>query len=56
MGHKDGAVSINLMQETYCDLGVPFLYIGTDRFDRRYTTIDQVKERISQFFTAMGLG
>ena len=56
MGHKDGAASISLMRETCRDLGVPFLYIGVDQFDRRYTTIDQMKEKISHFFAAMGLG
>jgi len=56
MGHKDGAASISLMRETCRGLDVPFMYIGVDQFDRRYTTIDQMKDKISQFFTAMGLG
>jgi hypothetical protein len=42
------------MRETCRDLGVPFLHIGVDQFDRRYTTIDQMKDRISQFFSTMG--
>ncbi len=54
MGHKDGAASVSLMRETCRDLGVPFLHIGVDQFDRRYTTIDQMKDRISQFFSTMG--
>ncbi|MFC2000873.1 2-hydroxyacyl-CoA dehydratase family protein, partial [Chloroflexota bacterium] len=56
MGHKDGAASVSLMRETCRDLGVPFLYIGVDQFDRRYTTIDEMKQKIAHFFTAMGLG
>ena len=54
MGHKDGAASISLMREACRDLGVSFLHIGVDQFDKRYTTIEQMKDRISQFFTAMG--
>jgi benzoyl-CoA reductase subunit B len=56
MGHKDGAASIPIMKETCHDLGVPFLSIGVDQFDRRYTPVDEVKNRIAQFFSAMGLG
>jgi len=56
MGHKDGSASISLMREKCREIGVPFLYIGCDQFDRRYTTIEEMKDRISQFFTAMGLG
>ncbi len=56
MGHKDGAASIGIMRETCRDLNVPFLHIGLDLFDRRYTTPEQVKDRISTFFSSMGLG
>jgi hypothetical protein len=56
MGHKDGAASVSLMREACRDLGVAFLTIGVDQFDKRYTTIEQMKDRISQFFTTMGLG
>jgi len=56
MGHKDMAASTALMRETCRELGVPFLYIGMDICDKRYTTIDEIKDRISQFFAAMGLG
>jgi benzoyl-CoA reductase subunit B len=56
MGHKDGAASIPIMKETCRELGVPFLSIGVDQFDRRYTPVDEVKNRIAQFFAAMGLG
>jgi hypothetical protein len=44
------------MREVCRDLGVPFLHIGMDQADRRYTTVDTIKKKISQFFTAMGLG
>ena len=56
MGHKDGSASISLMREKCRELGVPFLVIGVDQFDRRYTSLDEMKDRISQFFKAMGLG
>ena len=56
MGHKDGAASIGMMREVCRDIGVPFLHIGLDLFDPRYTTVDEIKNRLSQFFTAMGLG
>jgi benzoyl-CoA reductase subunit B len=56
MGHKDGAASGSLMRELCRDLNVPLLHIGLDLYDRRYTTIDQMKDTISRFFTAMGLG
>ena len=55
MGHKDGAASIGIMREVCRDLGVPFLALWLDLFDKRYTTIDELKDRFSQFFTAMGL-
>ena len=56
MGHKDGAATAGIMRETCREIGVPFLNIGLDLFDPRYTTVDEVKDRVSQFFTAMGLG
>jgi hypothetical protein len=30
--------------------------IGMDMFDPRYTTLDEMKGRFSEFFTAMGMG
>jgi len=56
MGHKDGSASISFMRDKCREIDVPFLYIGCDQFDRRYTTIDEIKDRISSFFKAMGLG
>jgi benzoyl-CoA reductase/2-hydroxyglutaryl-CoA dehydratase subunit BcrC/BadD/HgdB len=56
MGHKDGSASIGMMREVCREIGVPFLTIGLDLFDPRYTTVDQVKDKIGQFFTVMGLG
>ncbi len=55
MGHKDSAAAVGLMREKCRELAVPFLHIGVDQFDRRYTTIDEMKIKISQFFAAMGL-
>jgi hypothetical protein len=55
MGHKDGSATIAIMRETCGELGVPFLHIGLDLFDKRYTSIDEVKEKVSEFFRGMGL-
>jgi hypothetical protein len=35
---------------------VPFLSLGLDLFDKRYTDIDVLKDKFSKFFTAMSLG
>ena len=56
MGHKDGAAAVGMMRETCREIGVPFLHIGLDLFDWRYTSVDEIKDRFSKFFTAMGLG
>jgi benzoyl-CoA reductase subunit B len=56
MGHKDGAASVGIMRRLCRDIGVPFLSLGLDLFDRRYTSTDQLKDRFSDFFTTMGLG
>ena len=56
MGHKDGAASVGIMRQVCHDLGVPLLELGLDLFDKRYTTTDEIKDRFSQFFSAMGLG
>ena len=45
-----------MMRDTCREIGVPFLYIGLDLFDKRYTSIDEVKDKFSKFFTAIGLG
>ncbi len=56
MGHKDAGATVGIAREVCHDIGVPFLEIGLDLFDRRYTTMDEVKDRFSRFFSAMGLG
>ncbi|MBW1900752.1 MAG: 2-hydroxyacyl-CoA dehydratase [Deltaproteobacteria bacterium] len=56
MGHKDMAASTSIMRETCRDLGVAFLHLGLDVADKRYATVDELKDKMSQFFTAMGLG
>ena len=55
MGHKDGSATLGIMRETCAELGVPFLHIGLDLFDKRYTSVDEVKEKVSNFFKGMGL-
>jgi uncharacterized sulfatase len=42
------------MRQVCRDLGVPFLELGLDLFDKRYTAIDEVKDKFSQYFKAMG--
>jgi len=56
MGHKDGSASIGIMRQVCRDIGVPFLALGVDLFDKRYTSIDRLKNRFSEFFSTMGLG
>jgi benzoyl-CoA reductase subunit B len=56
MGHKDMAATASIARETCRELGVPYLYIGMDICDKRYTSVDQIKDKISKFFTAMRLG
>jgi benzoyl-CoA reductase/2-hydroxyglutaryl-CoA dehydratase subunit BcrC/BadD/HgdB len=56
MGHKDSAASVSVMRETCREIDVPFLHIGMDQFDRRYTPVQEVKNTIAEFFSAFGLG
>jgi benzoyl-CoA reductase/2-hydroxyglutaryl-CoA dehydratase subunit BcrC/BadD/HgdB len=56
MGHKDSAASISVMREKCRELDVPFLHIGVDQFDRRYTPVEEIKNRIADFFNVMDLG
>jgi benzoyl-CoA reductase subunit B len=54
MGHKALAGTVGIGRELCRELGVPFLHLGLDLFDPRYTTPDEVKDRMSSFFTSMG--
>ena len=56
MGHKDGSASIGIMRQVCRDIGVPFLALGVDLFDKRYTSINRLKDKFSEFFSTMGLG
>ncbi len=56
MGHKDGSANVGMMREKCREIGVPFLYIGLDLFDKRYTSPDEVKDILSRFFSQHGLG
>jgi hypothetical protein len=56
MGHKDGSANIGMMREECRELGVPFMHIGMDNFDERYTTTAEIKEMFTRFFSAHGLG
>jgi hypothetical protein len=50
MGHKDGSASAGIMREICRDLGVQFVHIGMDLFDRRYTTPEEIKAKLALFF------
>ena len=56
MGHKDGAATAGIMRETCRDLGVPFLHIGLDLFDKRYTTRRRSEGQGIRVLPGMGLG
>jgi hypothetical protein len=56
MGHKEAQGAFGIARETCRKLGVPFLSLGMDIFDKRYTRPDQIKDKFSEFFTGMGLG
>ncbi|MCZ7631407.1 MAG: 2-hydroxyacyl-CoA dehydratase family protein [Microthrixaceae bacterium] len=56
MGHKDGAATTGIMRQTCRELGVPYMTIGLDLFDPSYTSVDEVKDKVSEFFLGMGLG
>jgi hypothetical protein len=55
MGHKALAGAVGIGREICRELGVPFLHLGLDLFDPRYMTADEVKDKMSRFFTSMGL-
>ncbi len=55
MGHKEAQATIGIVREICSELGVPFLEIGMDLFDGRYTTADEVKDKFSRFFSGMGI-
>jgi benzoyl-CoA reductase subunit B len=55
MGHKDAAASLGIMRKVCQKLGVPFLAIGMDAWDPRYTTVDTMKEKMAQFFDTIEL-
>ncbi len=54
MGHKDGAATVGIMRETCRELDVPFLHIGLDLFDKRYTSIEEVKDKVVGFLEGHG--
>jgi len=56
MGHKAKAGVVGIGRQVCRELGVPFLHIELDIFDPQYTSSDEIKDQMSQFFTAMELG
>ena len=56
VGHKESLGLQGIIRNTCRDLGVPFLELRLDIFDKRHTTPDEVKDHFSEFFDAMGLG
>ncbi len=55
MGHKDGAATVGIMREACREMDVPFLHIGLDLFDKRYTSVDEVKDKVETFLRGHGL-
>jgi benzoyl-CoA reductase/2-hydroxyglutaryl-CoA dehydratase subunit BcrC/BadD/HgdB len=55
MGHKETQGAFGIMREACREMGVPFLDIRMDIFDRRYTSVDQIKDKFSTFFRGLGL-
>jgi len=56
MGHKDGSASTGIMKEICNELKVPYIHIGLDLFDRRYTTPDECKDKLRQVLHRHGIG
>jgi undecaprenyl pyrophosphate synthase len=56
MGHKDGSANTGMMREKCRELGVPYVHLGVDIFDKRYTSVEEVKDMFSKFFSSTGLG
>jgi benzoyl-CoA reductase subunit B len=56
MGHKDQAASMGILREVCREIEVPFLFLEFDLYDPRYTIMDVVKDRLSEFFITMDLG
>lgn len=56
MGHREQAAAIGMVRLKCRELGVPLLELESDTFDPRYTTVEQLKEKMSRFFNAMELG
>jgi benzoyl-CoA reductase/2-hydroxyglutaryl-CoA dehydratase subunit BcrC/BadD/HgdB len=55
VGHKESLGLQGIIRNTCRDLGVPFLELRLDIFDKRHTTPEEVKDQFSDFFDAMGL-
>lgn len=54
MGHKDQSGCGVFLKKICRDLDVPVLTLTTSLFDERYTSLDKVKNDISNFFSAAG--
>lgn len=55
VGHKDQSASIGFLREACRELKVPLLMLTVDNFDPRYTPMDVIRRRITEFFEAHGL-
>ena len=54
MGHKDQSGAGLFLKRVCRDLDVPVLTMTTSLFDERYTSLDKVKNDISNFLSAAG--
>jgi len=55
MGHKDQSASVHIIKETCRSLKVPLFAFTSSNFDPRYTPMDVLKTKVSEFFEATGL-
>jgi hypothetical protein len=54
VGHKDQLATLGLLREVCRDQGAAFLDMGiVDIFDPRFTTMSEIQERLSRYFSVM---
>ncbi len=55
VGHKDQIASLGLMRDVCRESGATYLDMGTvDVFDPRYTSMDVIQDRLSQYLAVLG--
>ena len=49
-GHKDQVATLAFMRDLCRDLDVPMVPLGCDVWDKRYMSIEAIKEKLARFF------